>query len=168
MTEIYAITPVPVNENLMCVNKYNCGLLPPTMTDSTNPESDDSGSFLANILKPGSSLHPTFLAILDGAFVFLFLTLLSILFLTANIHIFALMVIELGLWASVKWFVLKYNVYNITVLTPRNTTGSYMSCKRHQYKWREKSKIKRIYEASPSSLIAVLVPLLRPLRALLS
>lgn len=66
--------------------------------------SDENESFFANILKPGSSLNPTFLAIVDGAFVFLFLVFVALAFMTAgNIHIFALMGIEMALWASVKW-----------------------------------------------------------------
>ncbi|KAF5387773.1 hypothetical protein D9615_000212 [Tricholomella constricta] len=66
----------------------------------------DTLSFFANILKPGSSLSPTFLVILDGAFVSLFLVFVVLAFLTSgNLHIFALMAIELALWASVKWFV---------------------------------------------------------------
>ncbi|KAF9449923.1 hypothetical protein P691DRAFT_811488 [Macrolepiota fuliginosa MF-IS2] len=63
-------------------------------------------SFLDSILQPGSSLNPTFLNILDGAFVTLFLVFVALAFVTAgNLHIFALMFIELGLWASVKWHV---------------------------------------------------------------
>ncbi|EAU84594.1 hypothetical protein CC1G_00113 [Coprinopsis cinerea okayama7 len=63
-------------------------------------------SFFNNILKPGSSLQPTFLAIVDGAFAVLLVILLSLAFLTSgNPHIFALIFIELALWASVKWFV---------------------------------------------------------------
>jgi uncharacterized membrane protein len=64
----------------------------------------DGESFFANILKPGSSLNPTFLLIVDGAFTFLLLVFMALAFMTAgNIHIFALMGIELALWASVKW-----------------------------------------------------------------
>ncbi|KAF8076186.1 hypothetical protein FPV67DRAFT_1664480 [Lyophyllum atratum] len=70
------------------------------------PQGEDASSFFANILKPGSSLHPTFLAILDAVFAFLFLVFIALAFVTSgNPHIFALMVIELALWASVKWFV---------------------------------------------------------------
>jgi uncharacterized membrane protein len=64
----------------------------------------DSESFFANILEPGSSLNPTFLLIVDGVFTFLFLVFIALAFMTAgNIHILALMGIELALWASVKW-----------------------------------------------------------------
>ena len=66
---------------------------------------DPITSFFSTILEPGSSLHPTFLLIVDGAFVFLVLTLLSLAFLTSgNIHIVALTVLSLGLWGSVKWY----------------------------------------------------------------
>jgi uncharacterized membrane protein len=72
-------------------------------TQSSIPESE---SFFADIIKPGSSLNPTFLLILDGAFSFLFFVLLSLAFLTSgNPHIFALMGIEIALWGSVKWYV---------------------------------------------------------------
>ncbi|KAF9468932.1 hypothetical protein BDZ94DRAFT_1244957 [Collybia nuda] len=67
---------------------------------------ENQESFFFNILKPGSSLNPTFLAILDGAFAILFCVFLGLAYLTSgNPHIFALMGIELGLWASVKWFI---------------------------------------------------------------
>ncbi|KII95382.1 hypothetical protein PLICRDRAFT_34231 [Plicaturopsis crispa FD-325 SS-3] len=63
-------------------------------------------SGIADILTPGSSLNPTFLLIVDGVFAFLLLVLLSLLALTwGNLHFFALIAIELALWASVKWFV---------------------------------------------------------------
>ncbi|KAF7355131.1 hypothetical protein MSAN_01428700 [Mycena sanguinolenta] len=66
----------------------------------------DSGDFFSNILKPGSSLHPKFLLALDITFTALFLILVALAFLTAgNIHLFALIAIELALWASVKWVV---------------------------------------------------------------
>jgi uncharacterized membrane protein len=64
-------------------------------------------SFVEDILKPGSSLNPTFLAILDAAFACLFVVFLVLAFLSSgNIHVFALLGIELCLWASVKWCVL--------------------------------------------------------------
>lgn len=72
----------------------------------STPDAPDEESFLANILKPGSSLNPTFLFIVDGAFTFLLLVFITLAFLTSgNIHIFVLMGIELALWASVKWCV---------------------------------------------------------------
>lgn len=60
--------------------------------------------FLDTVLTPGSSLHPTFLLILNGAFALLLCVFLGLLALTrGNIHIFALICIEGCLWASVKW-----------------------------------------------------------------
>ncbi|KAJ7781471.1 hypothetical protein B0H16DRAFT_1498518 [Mycena metata] len=83
---------------------------------------DDDDSFFANVLKPGSSLNPQFLLILDVAFIALFLILVSLAVLTAgNLHIFALLAIELGLWASVKWFV--HELQN-TPLAPTEGVGS--------------------------------------------
>jgi hypothetical protein len=65
------------------------------------PEPD----FFSEILKPGSSLDPKFLFVLDSAFVALLFILLALAVLTAgNLHIFALIAIELALWASVKWY----------------------------------------------------------------
>ncbi|KAH8118328.1 hypothetical protein DFH11DRAFT_1566839 [Phellopilus nigrolimitatus] len=58
------------------------------------------------LLKPGSSLNPTFLLVLDGAFAALLCIFISLLFLlSGSLHIVALIGIELCLWASVKWFV---------------------------------------------------------------
>jgi NADH:ubiquinone oxidoreductase subunit 6 (subunit J) len=72
--------------------------------DRRRPEAEDD-NFISNILKPGSSLHPTFLLIVDAAFLCLLLVLVTLVFLTAqNPHIFALIFIELCLWASVKWY----------------------------------------------------------------
>jgi ER protein Pkr1 len=65
---------------------------------------ENEESFIATILKPGSSLNPTFLTILDGAFACLFLVLVVLALLTSgNLHVFVLLAIELSLWASVKW-----------------------------------------------------------------
>ncbi|KAL0581963.1 hypothetical protein V5O48_000020 [Marasmius crinis-equi] len=76
------------------------------MSGEPSNDADAATSFLSNILTPGSSLHPTFLLVLDVAFVGLFLILLGLLFVThGNIHIIGLIFIELCLWASVKWFV---------------------------------------------------------------
>ncbi|KIM68702.1 hypothetical protein SCLCIDRAFT_1208901 [Scleroderma citrinum Foug A] len=62
--------------------------------------------FFSLILKPGSSLHPTFLLVVDCAFTALFFVFVWLAFLTrGNIHFFVLMIIELLLWGSVKWFV---------------------------------------------------------------
>jgi len=71
--------------------------------DPQDPQ-DNLSNFISNILKPGSSLHPTFLLIVDGAFAFLFIIFIILAFMTSgNIHIFGLMGIELCLWGSVKW-----------------------------------------------------------------
>ncbi|KAJ3490302.1 hypothetical protein NLI96_g1522 [Meripilus lineatus] len=66
----------------------------------------ESNDFFSNILTPGSSLHPTFLLLLDVAFGSLFLVFIGLAVLTkGSLHILALMVILGALWASVKWFV---------------------------------------------------------------
>ncbi|KAF8192435.1 hypothetical protein BJ912DRAFT_261025 [Pholiota molesta] len=71
----------------------------------TEPESEAT-PFFSQILKPGSSLHPTFLLIVDCAFLLLLLVFIALIFVTGgNLHVFALIAIELGLWGSVKWFV---------------------------------------------------------------
>ncbi len=67
---------------------------------------DASETFFSQILNPGSSLHPTFLLILDGSFTLLLIVLISLLYMTSgNIHFIGLIGIELGLWGSVKWCV---------------------------------------------------------------
>ncbi|CAL1702146.1 unnamed protein product [Somion occarium] len=79
------------------------------MAEEASSESDPTSSevdFMSNILAPGSSMHPTFLLILDGAFAVLLFVLLGMAVLTkGNIHVLALIAIEGCLWASVKWFV---------------------------------------------------------------
>ena len=88
--------------NFVSVTLYNWHPLMSTYTPSSPPS--DGDDFFSTILKPGSSLNPTFLLIVDGAFTFLLVVFITLAFLTAgNIHIFALMGIELALWASVKW-----------------------------------------------------------------
>ena len=89
-----------------------------TTSETTSHTSSDSGSgLIANILTPGSSLHPTFLLILDGAFALLLCVFLGLLFLTrGNIHICALILIEVCLWASVKWYVRRLATY-LLILT---------------------------------------------------
>jgi len=84
-------------------------------------------SFFSDILKPGSSLNPTFLLILDGTFALLLVVLLSLSYLTSgNFHIFALTFIELALWASVKWFVneLKNTLLDTTRIDEMKTDGA--------------------------------------------
>lgn len=66
---------------------------------------DAIDSFVSEILRPGSSLHPKFLRVLDAAFLFLLVVFLGLLLATGSVHIVVLLIIELALWASVKWFV---------------------------------------------------------------
>ena len=71
------------------------------------PEEPQSGSLFGGILEPGSSLNPTFLLIVDGVFAALFVVLVALAVLTrGNVHLIVLTFIELGLWASVKWYVI--------------------------------------------------------------
>lgn len=57
-----------------------------------------------HILTPGSSLNPQFLLIMDACFATLFCLLIALYFFTGgNIHLLVFTVIELALWASVKW-----------------------------------------------------------------
>lgn len=77
----------------------------PTRSQDTT-SLDGAAGFLSNIFTPGSSLNPTFLLMLDGAFALLLCVFLGLLVLTrGNFHIIALIVIEGCLWASVKWYV---------------------------------------------------------------
>ncbi|KAG2152025.1 hypothetical protein BD769DRAFT_16159 [Suillus cothurnatus] len=77
-------------------------------------------SFISFILKPGSSLHPTFLFAVDAAFALLFFVFLWSAYLTkGNPHFFVLMGIQLALWASVKWF-----VQELKKVPPANVTTS--------------------------------------------
>ncbi|KAK0498315.1 hypothetical protein EDD18DRAFT_1044835, partial [Armillaria luteobubalina] len=77
-----------------------------TMEAEHNDKVDLSESFVTQILTPGSSLHPTFLLILDLSFAALLVALMLLLFLTSgNVHFIGLIGIELALWASVKWCV---------------------------------------------------------------
>lgn len=88
-------------------------------TQSPSPLSPPPGGefFFTNILNSGSSLDQTFLLIVDGTFTFLLLVFIALAFITAgNIHIFALMGVELALWASVKWFV--HELKNTSATTP--------------------------------------------------
>ncbi|KAI6003791.1 hypothetical protein EDD15DRAFT_2567938 [Pisolithus albus] len=63
--------------------------------------------FFAFILKPGSSLNPAFLLAADCCFAALFFVFVWLAYLTkGNVHFFVLLIIELLLWASVKWQVL--------------------------------------------------------------
>lgn len=81
----------------------------------STPESTEEieESFFSGLLRPGSSLNPTFLLILDGAFATLLVIFVALLFLlSGNIHILVLIVIELCLWVSVKWFVNELQLAN--------------------------------------------------------
>jgi len=71
-----------------------------TPQQTSSPEDD----FLSNILAPGSSLNPSFLLVVDGVLALLALTLLSLVIVTGgNVHLIALLFIELALWLSIKW-----------------------------------------------------------------
>jgi len=75
--------------------------------DKDTPSQQASSSendFFSNILTPGSSLDPAFLLVVDGVLALLALTLLSLVIVTGgNVHLIALLFIELALWASIKW-----------------------------------------------------------------
>jgi hypothetical protein len=78
-----------------------------TMTDAGDEaEETQSSPFLGSILEPGSSFDPTFLFVVDGVFLSLFIVLVTFAILTrGNIHLIFLTFIELALWVSVKWYV---------------------------------------------------------------
>jgi hypothetical protein len=71
--------------------------------DSAAQDTHVDDSFLANILTPGSSLHPTFLLVVDVSLATLVFILFSLLALTRSLHFVALVLITLALWASIKW-----------------------------------------------------------------
>ena len=77
------------------------------MTDTgEGAEAPQFSSFFGTVLEPGSSLSPAFLLVVDGTFTTLFVVLVSFAVLTrGNIHLIFLTLIELALWASVKWYV---------------------------------------------------------------
>ncbi|KAF8271001.1 hypothetical protein EI94DRAFT_1721687 [Lactarius quietus] len=65
-----------------------------------------SNDFLSTVLTPGSSLNPTFLLLVDGVLALLALTLVSLIVVSGgSVHPIALLLIELALWVSIKWFV---------------------------------------------------------------
>ncbi|KZO97993.1 hypothetical protein CALVIDRAFT_535591 [Calocera viscosa TUFC12733] len=78
---------------------------PETIANEVSDETNDMVSFVSDILTPGSSLRPQFLLVLDVVLGFLFFVFLSLLFLTWSLHFLALMLITVGLWGSVKFFV---------------------------------------------------------------
>ena len=72
--------------------------------DTSQQSSSSENDFLSNILTPGSSLNPSFLLVVDGVLALLALTLLSLVIVTGgNVHLIALLFIELALWVSIKW-----------------------------------------------------------------
>lgn len=72
--------------------------------DTSQQTSSSENDLLSNILAPGSSLNPSFLLVVDGVLALLALTLLSLVIVTGgNVHLVALLVIELALWVSIKW-----------------------------------------------------------------
>ncbi|KAI9454605.1 hypothetical protein F5148DRAFT_985031 [Russula earlei] len=75
------------------------------MADESSQQAESSDNdLLSNILAPGSSLNPTFLLVVDGVLALLALTLVSLAVATGgNVHVIALLCIELALWASIKW-----------------------------------------------------------------
>lgn len=76
------------------------------------PSESDVGvsTFFSFVLKPGSSLHPSFLLAVDCAFAVLFLVFAWSVYLTnGNVHFFVLMAIEIALWASVKWYICDFS-----------------------------------------------------------
>lgn len=81
----------------------------PTSAEATQPPSTSEEAVsqpFGFILTPGSSLHPTFLLAVDGTLACLLLVFVGLAFVassSARIHVFALIGIELALWASIKW-----------------------------------------------------------------
>lgn len=91
-------------------------------------EESQFGSFFGSILEPGSSLDPTFLLVVDGAFASLFVVLVTLAVLTqGNVHLIFLTFIELALWASVKWYVISHSDPGWRGTDPSTSLGSYMS-----------------------------------------
>lgn len=77
--------------------------LPEMETSPTEPADVLDIPGLSHILTPGSSLHPTFLLLVDGVFASLLFILFLLAFITRSVHFLALILISMGLWASVKW-----------------------------------------------------------------
>ncbi|VDC06137.1 unnamed protein product [Peniophora sp. CBMAI 1063] len=85
--------------------------------DATSEKPLEEQSFFENILTPGSSLHPTFLFIVDFALAFLAMVFISLAVLTSgNVHFYILLGITLALWGSIKWFV--YELQNAPPVEP--------------------------------------------------
>lgn len=95
------VLPVAMSEGISAASNEDS--IPATTATATTTAESDKGLF-GQLLVPGSSLHPTFLLVLDGAFGLLLCVFLGLLFLTGgNGHLFALIGLEGCLWASVKW-----------------------------------------------------------------
>ncbi len=62
------------------------------------------GNVVSHIMTPGSSLNPTFLLLLDCSLGLLLTVFLLLLAMSKSLHFVALILIELGLWASVKLY----------------------------------------------------------------
>lgn len=72
--------------------------------ETSQRASSSDSDFLSNILEPGSSLNPTFLLAVDGVLALLSVTLGSLVIITGgNVHVIAMLVIALALWASIRW-----------------------------------------------------------------
>lgn len=99
-----------------------------------NEDTSNGLDFVSNILTPGSSMHPTFLLILDVAFASLLFVLLGMLVLTkGNFHVLALIAIEGCLWASVKWYIFSVvQEYGSELTCVAYSVGSYTNCKKHK------------------------------------
>ncbi|KZT62923.1 hypothetical protein CALCODRAFT_478821 [Calocera cornea HHB12733] len=76
-----------------------------TIQNEVSDTTDQLVSFVSDILTPGSSLRPQFLLALDVVLGFLFFVFVSLFLLTWSLHFLVLMVIVVGLWGSIKFFV---------------------------------------------------------------
>jgi len=99
------------------------------MTDVRDEtEEPQSNSLYGSILEPGSSFNPSFLLVVDGAFVSLFVVLVALAVLTqGNVHLIFLTFIELALWASVKWYVISFPDSRRRSADINISLGSHMS-----------------------------------------
>ncbi|KAH9173423.1 hypothetical protein EDB89DRAFT_2068871 [Lactarius sanguifluus] len=79
----------------------------------------NDNDFLSAVLTPGSSLTPTFLLLVDGVLALLALTLVSLIVVSGgSVHPIALLLIELALWVSIKWFVNELQKTELVAHTP--------------------------------------------------
>lgn len=79
-------------------------VIPPQTSDHDDAAAGGFVEVLDTILTPGSSLNPAFLLIVDASLALLLAVFIFLLVLTRSLHFVALIAIELGLWASVKWY----------------------------------------------------------------